>query len=105
MENQLQIAVLDDYQNIALEQADWSALQAQAVVTVFTDHVAEDSALVQRLLAFDAVCVMRERTPLPRRILAALPRLKLVVSTGRRNASLARPPARNSALRFATPAT
>jgi phosphoglycerate dehydrogenase-like enzyme len=68
--------------------ADWSAISGRAEVTVFNDHVADTSALVERLLPFDVVCVMRERTPLPREVLQHLPRLKLIASTGSRNASI-----------------
>ncbi len=84
----MKIAILDDYQNVALKMADWSALSGRAKITVFNDHVGEPSALVERLLAFDVVCVMRERTPLPREVLQHLPRLKLIASTGSRNASI-----------------
>lgn len=84
----MQIAVLDDYQNVALTMAEWSAVLERAKVTVFNDHVSEADALVRRLLPFDVVCVMRERTPLRREILVRLVNLKLVVSTGKRNASL-----------------
>ncbi len=82
------IAVLDDYQGVALTLADWSAIQGRASVTVFTDHLADPEAVVERLLAFDVVCVMRERTPLPRSVIERLPRLKLIASTGTRNASI-----------------
>jgi phosphoglycerate dehydrogenase-like enzyme len=82
------IAVLDDYQGVALRMADWSAVLRRAEVTVFRDHLEEPEALVRRLQGFDALCIMRERTPLPRSILARLPRLKLIVSTGARNASI-----------------
>jgi phosphoglycerate dehydrogenase-like enzyme len=84
----MKIAILDDYQNVALKMADWSALSGRAEITVFNDHVADPSALVERLLPFDVVCVMRERTPLPREVLQHLPRLKLIASTGSRNASI-----------------
>ena len=84
----MNIAILDDYQNVALKMADWSALSGRAEITVFNDHVADPSALVERLLPFDAVCVMRERTPLPREVLQHLPRLKLIASTGSHNASI-----------------
>jgi phosphoglycerate dehydrogenase-like enzyme len=84
----MKIAILDDYQNVALKMADWSALSERAEITVFNDHVADPSALVERLLPFDIVCVMRERTPLPREVLQHLPRLKLIASTGSRNASI-----------------
>jgi phosphoglycerate dehydrogenase-like enzyme len=84
----MKIAILDDYQNVALEMADWSALSTRAEITVFNDHVADPSSLVERLLPFDVVCVMRERSPLPREVLQHLPRLKLIASTGSRNASI-----------------
>src|SRR5229473_2621891 len=82
------IAVLDDYQNVALKMADWSALSQRAEITVFNDHVADPSALVERLMTFDVVCVMRERTPLPRNVIDRLPNLKLIASTGPGNASI-----------------
>src|SRR6202140_4161799 len=83
----MKIAILDDYQNVGLKMTDWSALLGRAEITVFNDHVADPSALVERLLPFYVVCVMRERTPLPREVLQHLPRLKLIASTGSRNAS------------------
>jgi phosphoglycerate dehydrogenase-like enzyme len=82
------IAVLDDYQNVALSMADWSQLDGQATVTVFNDHLSGSDAVVARLQPFDVVCVMRERTPLTRTIIEHLPRLRLIASTGRRNASV-----------------
>src|SRR5215471_13017185 len=84
----MKIAVLDDYQNVALKMADWSALAGRAEITVFNDHFADPQTLVERLAPFDVVCVMRERTPLPREVLQRLPRLKLIASTGPRNASI-----------------
>src|SRR4029077_14722156 len=84
----MKIAILDDYQNVALEMADWSALSKRAEITVFNDHVSEPSALVERLLPFDVVCAMRERTPLPRNVIERLPNLKLIASTGGVNASI-----------------
>ena len=83
-----QIAVLDDYQNAALESADWSALRDRADITVFHDHLADPDAVIERLLPFDVVCVMRERTPLPRKVIERLPNLKLIASTGSINASI-----------------
>ena len=82
------VAVLDDYQNVALKMADWSPLNGRATITVFNDHVAAADRLVERLLPFDVVCVMRERTPLTRAIIERLPRLKLIASTAFRNASI-----------------
>jgi phosphoglycerate dehydrogenase-like enzyme len=84
----MKIAILDDYQNVALQMADWSSLATTAEITVFNDRVAGTPELVERLLPFDVVCVMRERTPLSREILEQLPRLKLIASTGPQNASI-----------------
>ena len=84
----MNVAILDDYQNVALRLADWSAVRRHAEITVFNDHVADPSAVVERLRPFDAICVMRERTPLTREILQQLPNLKLIASTGPRNASI-----------------
>jgi phosphoglycerate dehydrogenase-like enzyme len=84
----LRIAILDDYQGVALSFADWAPVQARADITVFGDTSADEPALVERLRPFDVLCVMRERTPLPRRVLKQLPKLRLIVSTGARNASI-----------------
>jgi phosphoglycerate dehydrogenase-like enzyme len=85
---QIKIAVLDDYQGVALTLADWSAIAQRAQIRVFNDHLADPDAVVGRLLPFDIVCVMRERTPLRRDIIERLPNLKLIASTGPRNASI-----------------
>ena len=82
------IAVLDDYQNVALESADWSVLRDRADIAVFQNHLADPDAVIERLLPFDVVCVMRERTPLPRNVIERLPNLKLIASTGPGNASI-----------------
>src|SRR6202162_1599958 len=84
----MKIAILDDYQNVALEMADWSGLSKRAEITVFNDHVSKPSALVERLLPFDVVCGMRERAPLPRNVIERLPNLKLIASTGSVNSSI-----------------
>ncbi|CAN5569506.1 D-2-hydroxyacid dehydrogenase family protein [soil metagenome] len=84
----MKVAVLDDYQNVALQMADWSPVARRAEITVFTDHVADPDELVARLAPFDIVFVMRERTPLPRDILERLPQLKMIASTGPFNASI-----------------
>jgi phosphoglycerate dehydrogenase-like enzyme len=84
----MKIAILDDYQNVALRMADWSPVARRAEIAVFNDHVADPNALVERLLPFDVICVMRERTPLSRDVIERLPRLKLIASTGSRNASI-----------------
>src|ERR1700732_312350 len=82
------IAVLDDYQNVALESADWSVLRDRADIAVFHDHLADPDCVTERLLPFDVVCVMRERTPLSRNVIERLPNLKLIASTGSGNASI-----------------
>src|SRR5258708_9262567 len=82
------IAILDDYQNVALKLADWSRLQGRSKVTVFNDHVSDPAALVERLKPFEIISVMRERTPLPRSIIEQLPNLKLIASNAPRNASI-----------------
>jgi phosphoglycerate dehydrogenase-like enzyme len=84
----MKVAILDDYQNVALTMADWSRVENKAEVTVFTDHVSDPDVVVARLQPFDVLCVMRERTPLPRQILERLPRLKMIASTGPGNASI-----------------
>lgn len=82
------VAVLDDYQGVALELADWSPVLSRARVDVYNDHLADPDAVVERLAPYDVLCVMRERTPLRRDIIERLPRLKLIASTGPRNASI-----------------
>ena len=88
----MRIAVLDDYQGVALSSTDWTPVIAHPTrpcrVDVFRDHLDDPGVLVRRLEPYDAVVVMRERTPLPADVLAALPRLRLVVTTGRRNPSI-----------------
>ena len=84
----LRIAVLDDYQNVALDSADWSALPQGSEVQVFSDHIAEESVLAARLASFHVIVAMRERTPFPRSLLSRLPELRLLITTGGRNASI-----------------
>lgn len=83
----MRIAVLDDYQGVALTSADWSALEGRAEIEVFRDHIADEDALVARLEGFDGIVAMRERTPFQRSLVERLPALKLLVTTGARNAS------------------
>jgi phosphoglycerate dehydrogenase-like enzyme len=87
-QERFRIAVLDDYQNVALSLADWSALDERATVTVFNDHLWDSDGVVERLQPFDIVCVMRERTPMTRAIIERLPKLRLIASTAMRNASI-----------------
>jgi phosphoglycerate dehydrogenase-like enzyme len=82
------VAVLDDYQDVALKMADWRVLSADTTVQVFQDHLTDPEAVAERLKDFDVVVAMRERTPFPRALLAQLPKLKLLITTGMRNASI-----------------
>ncbi|EMY32790.1 phosphoglycerate dehydrogenase-like oxidoreductase [Arthrobacter crystallopoietes BAB-32] len=83
----MKIAVLDDYQDVARTLADWDSLGAE--VTFFKEHLGhDDDAVVGALAGFDVVVAMRERTPLREPRLERLPDLRLIVSTGRRNASI-----------------
>jgi phosphoglycerate dehydrogenase-like enzyme len=82
------VAILDDYQGVALRMADWRRLPAGTEVVVFPDHVADPGAVAARLAEFDIVMAMRERTPFPRALLERLPRLRLLVTSGMRNAAI-----------------
>src|SRR5262249_28854656 len=84
----MKVAILDDYQSVALRMADWSAVAAKAEITVFTDHLADPQAVVERLASFEGGCGMRGRTPLPRDVVQRLSLPKLISSTGPRNASI-----------------
>ena len=83
----MKVAVLDDYQSVAESLADWSQLPPGTEVVYFSDHLTSEDALAERLAEFDVVMGMRERTPFRRSLLERLPRLRLLVTTGRRNAS------------------
>src|SRR5205085_1979401 len=80
--------VLDDYQKAAGSMADWQSLGPECETTFFHDHVAQSTALVARLEPFDVIVAMRERTPFTRWLLERLPALRLLVTTGLRNASI-----------------
>ena len=83
----MKLAILDDYQGTAKDLADWSKLPAGVEVEFFQDHIVDEDQLVERLGDFDLVQGMRERTPFPRSVLSRLPNLRLLITTGRRNAS------------------
>jgi hypothetical protein len=74
----INVAVLDDYQGVALSIVDWSKVSNRANLTVFQDHLADQHAVAERLKPFDVVCIMRERTLMPASLLERLPRLKLM---------------------------
>jgi phosphoglycerate dehydrogenase-like enzyme len=80
--DRLQIAVLDDYNGAARQSAPWESLSALADVVFFADHVDDHISLVSRLAPFDVVVLERERTPLRRALIEALPRLRLIIATG-----------------------
>ncbi len=81
-------AVLDEYQNVALALADWSTVSDEIEITVFNQPFASAAEARSRLEGFDIVCAMRERTPFRRDTLAALPDLKLLITTGAHNNSI-----------------
>ena len=80
----VQIAVLDDYQQVAAGYADWERIP-DAEVTFFADHLDDLDAVAERLQGFDIIGIMRERTPFPAELLQRLPGLRLLVTTGRHN--------------------
>lgn len=84
----MRIAILDDYQNGALQLADWSKVQNVARVQVFTEHFGNEANVAHALSEFEIVVAMRERTAFPTTLLQQLDRLKLIVTTGPRNASI-----------------
>jgi phosphoglycerate dehydrogenase-like enzyme len=85
----LKLAVLDDYQQLALKSADWERLRRRGVdVEVFTEAFKDSADAGGRLAAFDVLVLMRERTPFPAALLGKLPNLKFMSMTGLRSASL-----------------
>jgi phosphoglycerate dehydrogenase-like enzyme len=84
----LRVAILDDYQGVALEMADWQSLHPAAQMQAFADHLDDLDALAQRLHIFDCIVLMRERTPFPPALFEKLPNLRLIVTAGMRNAAI-----------------
>ena len=84
----MRVAVLDDYQNYAVEKADWGSLAGDLEFVSFTDHLCDDDEIAERLRDFEIVCAMRERTRFQRTLFEKLPKLKLVITSGMRNASI-----------------
>src|SRR5262245_39921290 len=80
-------AILDDYQNITLKMADWSPIAKDVDITVFNEPLGGQDKVIRALADFDIICGMRERTPFPRAVIEGLPKLKLLMTTGARNAS------------------
>jgi phosphoglycerate dehydrogenase-like enzyme len=84
----MRCAILDDYQNVALGLADWSAISADVEIQVFNEHLGDEAAVAKALAEFEVVAIMRERTPFPRSLFEKLPKLKLLVTTGMGNLSV-----------------
>lgn len=83
----LRVAILDDYQNVALKLADWASLKDKVEITVFDKPFASPDEVIAALKDFEIICAMRERTPFRSDVLGALPNLKLLITSGMRNAS------------------
>ena len=86
--SRLRCAILDDYFNLALDVADWPKLSDRVDVTVFSHPFASEQAAASALAEFDIVCAMRERTAFPRSLFEGLPKLKLLLTSGMRNAAI-----------------
>jgi phosphoglycerate dehydrogenase-like enzyme len=84
----LRCAILDDYLNLTLDMADWSKVTDRIDITVFNEPFASTEAAAGALKDFEIICAMRERTPFPRALFAALPKLKLLITSGMRNAAI-----------------
>jgi len=84
----LRCAILDDYMNLTLRMADWSKISDRVDLTVFNQPFASAEAAAAALGDFEIICAMRERTPFPRAMFAALPKLKLLITSGLRNAAI-----------------
>lgn len=84
----MKIAILDDYQQVAKQSADWSSLPAGTEVDSFAENIADQHELVRQLRPYDVIVAMRERTRFPALVIDALPNLKLMISTGARNPSI-----------------
>jgi phosphoglycerate dehydrogenase-like enzyme len=81
-------AILDDYQNVALSAADWSKVSGDLEIQVFNAHLGAADKVIAALQGFEIVCAMRERTAFPGDVIEKLPQLKLLITTGMRNASI-----------------
>lgn len=81
----MRVAILDDYQGVARDLADWSQLPPGSDLTVFDKPLGDEAAVAAALEPFDVLVIMRERTPFPASLISRLPKLKLLVTTGARN--------------------
>lgn len=88
MSAKIRCAILDDYQQVALSYGDWSSLSDRIETQVFSEHIADENALAAALSGAEIIVIMRERTPFTASLLARLPALKLLITSGMRNASI-----------------
>ena len=88
MSAKIRCAILDDYQQVALSYADWSSLEDKIETQVISQHIADEDTLVKSLADAEIVVIMRERTPFTAALFARLPKLKLLITSGMRNASI-----------------
>lgn len=86
--DKLKLAILDDYQGVALSAAGWSRLQPRCDIQTFREHILDREALIEALQPFDILVPMRERTPLPGAVIERLPKLKFIGTFGMKNAAI-----------------
>lgn len=82
----MRIAVLDDYNDLARHCADWDSLACEVIF--FNDNLVSEDKLSERLASFDILAVMRERTPIGRSLIEKLPKLRMIITTGKQNAAI-----------------
>lgn len=82
------IAIIDDYQKVAMTYGDWSYIQDHTDITVFSEYIGGEDRLIELLAPFDIICIMRERTLITESLVANLPNLQLIISTGPGNAAI-----------------
>ena len=84
----IKVAILDDYQNVTHKFANWDSLSDKIDLKIFNGYIGNDNNLAEQLKGYDVLCLMRERTPLPKELINKLPNLKLVITSGMWNASI-----------------
>jgi phosphoglycerate dehydrogenase-like enzyme len=84
----IKVAILDDYQNVTHKFVDWSSLNEKIDLNIINEYIGNDNNLSEQLKDYDILCLMRERTPLPKELINKLPNLKLVITSGMWNASI-----------------
>src|SRR5690348_4282409 len=84
----LRCAILDDYFKLSLTSADWSKIKDRVELTVFEKPFKSQDEAAAALKEFEIILAMRERTPFPKAMFAALPKLKLLITSGMRNNSI-----------------